>query len=226
MAAGTLGVFDNAGASKTLTAMQDTGNSNALAMGHVVCDGATAANKAAVTASLALVVAPSVAGQYSTGANLFTLPATPTDVVQITGSASKTVRIKRIVISGQATTAKQWPLQIIRRAAAITGGTPVTPVITKHDTNDAAVSAVVTHYTALGSIQAANPASSVMFAHDLTLTAPATAAAPFVWASGTGWDKDIVLRGAADCLVINLGGVALTAGEKLSYMFEWTEDAS
>ena len=164
---------------------------------------------------------------FGTGASLFTLPATPTDVVQLIGSVTKTVRLKRIMVSGQATTAKQWPLSIIRRAAAITGGTPVSPAITKFDiTNDATPTAVVSHYTALGSIQAANPASSVLAIWDLTLTAPATNAYPVIMDFTTRTDKAFILRGVADCIVLNLGGGALTAGEKLSYYFEWEEDAS
>ena len=167
-------------------------------------------------------------GTYATGALAFSLPATPSDVVQITGSATKTVRIKKIVVSGQATTNKIWPLSIIRRAAAISGGTPTTPVITKFDTNDASVTAVVTHYASggLGTPAAANPASSVMFAYQLDLTAPATVLQPISIDLCTHSDKAIVLRGAADCLVLNLGGGALVAGETLSYCIEWEEDNS
>ena len=178
------------------------------------------------TTGVAAVSSDGTKATYSTGASSFTLPATPTDVVEIKGSATTTVRIKRIVVSGVATTVKQWPLQLIRRVASIADGTPVTPVITKFDTGDAAATAVVRHFTALGTPAAANPASSVMFAYDLALTAPASAPQPFVFDACARQDKAIVLRGAADCLVINPGGGALTAGEKLSYTVEWEEDAS
>lgn len=204
----TLTVKDSTGATATMSLIADPNNSSAK-VSKVVVDEALNAK-----------------ATFATGASSFTLPATPTDVVQITGSATKTVRIKKIVVSGVATTAKQWPLTLIRRAAAITGGTPVTPVITKFDTSDPAATATVKHYTALGTLAAANPVNSVLFVHDLTLTAPATAAAPIVFDFSTRADKAIVLRGAADCLVINLGGGALTAGEKLTYSFEWEEDAS
>ena len=165
-------------------------------------------------------------GTYATGASAYTLPATPGDCIQITGSATKTVRIKKIIVLGRATTAKQWPLQIIRRATFITDGTPVAPAITKFDTNDAVPTAVVTHYTANPTAKAANPASSVMYAQDITLTAPATATAPVIFDFCTRQDKAVILRGAADCLVVSLGGGALTAGEVLSYTVEWEEDAS
>jgi len=163
---------------------------------------------------------------YATGATQITPDATPTDVVEIVGSATKTVRIKKIIFQGNATTAKQWPVQIIRRAEAITDGTAVVPVVTQFDTGDDAPTAVVNHYTGDPTPKAASPASSVLFATDVTFTAPATAAAPLVLDFSRNQDKPIILRGAADCLVINLGGGALVAGEKFSYSVEWEEDAS
>jgi len=207
-AVSSLVVKDATATSKTLSKLTDPNNSSYL-VPKVVEDDALR-----------------IKGTYATGANSFTLPATPSDVVEIKGSATKTVRIKRIVVSGVATTAKQWPLQVIRRAASIADGTAVTPVVAAFDTGDAAATAVVRHFTALGTPAAANPASSVLFARDLTLTAPATAAQPIVFEFATRGDKALVLRGAADCIVLNLGGGALTNGEKLSYEVEWEEDAS
>ena len=199
-------VKDATGVTKTLSQVTDPNNSSYLAP------------KVMVDESL------NTKATYAVGASLFTLPATPTDVVEIKGSATKTVRIKKIVVSGQATTAKQWPLTLIRRADTISDQAGVTPVITKFDTSDPAATAVVRHFTTLGTLKAANPASSVLFVHDLTLTAPATAAQPVVFDFSTRMDKALILRGATDCLVINLGGGALTAGEKLTYSVEFEEE--
>ena len=164
---------------------------------------------------------------YSTGANAFTLGATPGDVIQIQGSATATVRVKKIKVMGVATSAKTWPCNIIRRVAALTDGTAVTPVLTKFDTGDAGATAVVTHYTGSPpTAKAANPANSVLFTEDLVLVAPGTTPVPFVFDACRNNDKEIILRGAADCLVVNLGGGALTAGEKLTYEVEFSEDAS
>jgi hypothetical protein len=208
-AVSSITVKDYAATTKTFSKMTDPNNSSYL-VPKVVEDDALR-----------------IKATFSTGANLFTLPAVPTDVIQIKGSATKTVRIKRIIISGQATTAKQWPLQIIRRVAAVTDGTPVTPVVAAFDaSNDGSSTGVVTHYTALPTPAAANPASSVLFARDMTLTAPATASQPIEFNFCRNGEKGLVLRGAADCIVANLGGGALTAGEKLSYEVVWEEDAS
>jgi hypothetical protein len=211
MAAGTLttlAIKDGAAASKTVSTVSDPNNSSALASRVCIDD--------------ALVTTAT----FSTGANSFTLPATPSDVIEVKGSATKTVRVKRITISGVATTAKQFPVQIIRRAASIADGTPVTPVITQWDSSTAAPTAVVRHFTTLGTPAAASPANSVMLARDITLTAPATAAAPLSLEFDKPNTKPIILRGAADCIVVNLGATALTAGEKLTYEILWSEDAS
>jgi hypothetical protein len=99
----------------------------------------------------------------------------------------------------------------------------VVPVKTKFDTGDADATAVVRHFTTLGTLAAANPASSVGPSQPITLTAPASAAVPVVF---DFTNKHFVLRGAADCLVVNLGAGALVAGEVLGYSVAWTEDAS
>lgn len=204
----TLTVKDSTGSTATMSLIADPNNSSAKAS-KVVVDEALNAK-----------------ATFATGANSFTLPATPTDVVEIAGSATKTIRIKKIILSGVATTAKQWPVKIIRRVSSIADGVAVTAVAAKFDTSDPAATAVARHFTTLGTLVAANPINSVLFAADMTLTAPATATAPLVFDFSRNMDKALVLRGAADCVVINLGGGALTAGEKLSWACEFEEDLS
>ena len=204
----TLTVKDSTGATATMSLIADPNNSSAKASKVVVDEALNAKDT------------------FATGANSFTLPATPTDVIEIKGSATKTVRIKKIILSGVASTAKQWPVKIIRRVSSIADGVAVTAVATKFDTSDPAATAVARHFTTLGTLVAANPENSVLFAADMTLTAPATATAPLVFDFSRNMDKALVLRGAADCIVINLGGGALAAGEKLSWSCEWEEDLS
>jgi hypothetical protein len=163
---------------------------------------------------------------FAVGASLFTLPATPSDVVEIAGSATKTVRIKKIAVEGVATTAKQWPLAIIRRAAAIADGTATTPVPVRYDSGDAAPSATIRHFTVLGTPAAGNPASNAGLTADLLLVTPTSIPQPVVFDFCRSGEKGLTLRGAADTVVVNLGGGALTAGEKLSYSVIWEEDAS
>ena len=211
MAQGTLSnitVKDSTGATTTMGVVTDPNNSSAKV--------------SKVFADDSLNIQPT----YMTGASQVTPAATPGVVVEIKGSATKTVRVKKVIFQLNATTAKQWPISFQRASAAVTDGTPVTPVITKADTSDPAATAVISHFTANPTPAAANPANSVLFIQDVTATAPATAAAPLVVDFTANGNKAFILRGAADCLVIRLGGGALTAGERFSYSVEWSEDAS
>ena len=203
-----LGVKDSAAASQSLSKVVDPNNSSRLVQ-KVVEDDALR-----------------IKGTYSAGALGVTPAATPSTVIEIKGSATKTVRVKKIVFQGVATTAKQWPITVFRAAAAIADGTRVTPAINKYDTGDAAATAVITHFTANPTPAAANPASSAIAVRDVTLTAPATAAQPWELDFCRNGEKGLVLRGTADCIEIGMGGGALTAGEKFSYMVMWEEDAS
>jgi hypothetical protein len=208
----TLTVKDSTATTKTMSKVTDPNNSSYLVP------------KVMVDESLI------TKGTYSAGALLLALPATPTDVIQIKGSATKTVRIKKITLSGKATTAGNLPVALIRRAAAVSDGTPATPAIVRYDTSDAAPTAVVTSYVGgLPTPAAANPASSVVAVGQLEF--------PLVTTAGTGQpglvfnfaqnaDKAFILRGVADCLVVNFNGATLNGGEALSYSVEWEEDAS
>jgi hypothetical protein len=210
MGLSTMTVLDSSAASKTLSQALDPNNSNAREVRVAIDD-----------------VMSKLTPTFSVCASLFTLPAAPQDVIQVVGSATKTVRIKKVRLSGQATTLKQWPVKFIRRVSALTGGTQVAPPVNAMDYSDIGnATAVVTHFTTLDTAVAANPASSVLLATELDLTAPAALSACRTFEFSSQGEKPIVLRGAADCLVINLGGGALTAGEKLSYSITWEEDAS
>lgn len=176
--------------------------------------------EAAGTVGVQAVSAQETKTQYSTGAS-FNLPATPTDIVEIKGSATKTVRIKKISLSGLASATGIRLYTLSRRAASIDDGTPATPVVTEWDTANAAATAVVRHFTALGTPKAHEPASSVLDTFRLSFAAANAADKNMVLDFS---DCPIVLRGVADCLVIADSGAALVGGENLSYSVTWTEE--
>lgn len=222
----TVTAKDATGATKTFSGVTDAGNSSAVVTKHFLTNAIGTAMLAPGAATALPVSSDGSKATYATGALGITPAATPGDVIQVQGSATTTVRIKKLTFQGVASTAKQWPVTVRRAVAAHTDGTAVAPVITKFDTGDAAAAAVVTHLTANPAAKASNPADSVLFVRDVTFTAPASAAEPWVIDFCQRQDKALVLRGAADCLVVSLGGGALTAGEKFSYSVEWEEDAS
>jgi len=151
-------------------------------------------------------------------------PATPTDWIVVKGSVSMTLRIKRIVLGGIATTAGSMPVVLIKRSTGPTGGTPVTVVAGEHDNNDATATAAVTRYTA-------NPASLGTLISNVgqgRLWLPLATGQPFplVWEFATRQDKALILRGASDYLCVNLGGAAVPAGGVIDFELEIEEDNS
>lgn len=150
--------------------------------------------------------------------------ALPTDVLTLTGSATRTVRVKKIVLSGLATTAGQMVWSLIRRSAINTGGTSTAPVPSKHDPNDPAPTAALALYTinptGLGATVATVRGGRLF--HNL-----ATAQNDrLVFDYSTNQDKPLILRGTTDILALNGGAVALPSGATLDIEVEFEEDNS
>ena len=149
--------------------------------------------------------------------------ATATDVVVLSGSASKVIRVTKVSVVGTATAASIYDHYIVKRTTANTGGTSTTKTAAQSDSNDAAQTATLSLYTA-------NPTTGTgvtVEGNKTYLSASATpgaAALPYVYTFGTRNDKAIVLRGTAESLAINFGGQAVPSGANLYLSIEWTED--
>ena len=152
--------------------------------------------------------------------------ATPTDILEIKGSATKTVRVRRIEITGVATAAGNMPVQLIRRSTVSTGGGSVTTAIAafKPDTAYAAATAVVS------SIGTANPTlgaqeGGIAAASRVQLTAAGTGlgVSPVVWDFAV---NACVLRGVGQFLYLNFNGAAIPAGGLFDINLWISEDAS
>lgn len=153
-------------------------------------------------------------------------------VISIQGSASKTVRVKRIMVGGVATALSDTLFQLQRTSALGAGGTTVNPTAAKLDTSAATATAVVAHYTT--SLKAAGtavggPLATVRLFQD-TVTTPTVAsreATMFFPERGAPIGQAIVLRGTAEFLEIqNINAGNLAAGSVLDYVIELEEDAS
>jgi hypothetical protein len=152
--------------------------------------------------------------------------ATPTDIITLTGSANKKIRITKIGIAGAATAAALADMYVIKRLTANTGGTSTNPTATKYDTNDPTPSGVISLYTA-------NPASLGTAANlecaKLYLPASATPAVEpthYEREYGIAEAQCPALRGVAESLCINFNGAALAAGSSFYFYIEWTEEAA
>lgn len=164
-------------------------------------------------------------------------PASATDEICIAGSATKTVRIGRIVLTGTAGTLVTVPITIVRRVTADTGGTAatttanpgVTTQIASRDTGqnpNTAATAVLISYTAVPTINDTAPVYIDSDAITLPTTAAATDNTPTVF----DWSRDIennlqppTLRGAAQQLCVNFNSTSITSGV-LNGSITWTEE--
>lgn len=145
-------------------------------------------------------------------------------VLQITGSATKTVRITRIHVTGFAATAAEATFKLQRASAAATSGTSAALTAGKADSGDAAATAVVTHWTATGGTAGASVggpyiSDSVWLPSSTFAVAGDTIGHDRVWVFG-GAAKELILRGTSDFMTLTCSGT-LAASQ---VWVEWTEE--
>lgn len=162
---------------------------------------------------------------YSAAVSGFNPAGTATDVFVIKGSATKTVRILHISLSGTTTSGGGITVNVgvIKRSVADTAGTSTTMTNVPNDSADGAATAVVQAYTA-------NPTLGATVGNVRTARVAFPAAGLFASSGmesgfdfGMGPEKAVVLRGTAEQLAINLGGTTITGGILSAYV-EWTEE--
>lgn len=153
-------------------------------------------------------------------ASALSLAGVAGDTFVLTGSASKTLRIRRVTVSGLVTTAAMIDLSVIKRTTADTAGTAGTaPTIGAMDSNNSAASGTVAVYTAAPT---AGTSAGTIFAQKYL--PQANTVVPMIM--NKEWFSDLsqapVLRGVAQQLAINLS--AAPAGGSWDISIEWTEE--
>lgn len=169
---------------------------------------------------------------YRASASFTPQPTAAVTVITITGSASKTVRIMRIMVGGVATALSDTLFGLQRTSALGAGGTIGTPTVAKNDSASVAATAVVNHWTA--TLKAAGtPVGGSLTQLRLfqdTVTTPTVAsreATMFYPERGAAIGQALVLRGTSDFIEVqNLNAGNLAAGSVIEYVVEWVEDAS
>lgn len=209
----------------------------------VARDGNNAAQSMAALQDLAGVNYPQVGldstqQTYRTGA-LFTPFATaPITYLSIIGSATKTVRIKRIGAWIVATANASLGVTLNKGTALGTGGTAVAPAITKLDSLSGTATAVVKHYTTAAQSAATGSTTAILSTANLTgnlvaetvqIYAPQAINILFPEAGVGG--QSLVLRGTAEIIEVQLalgqsGGANGPPAMQMGYFVEWIEDAS
>jgi hypothetical protein len=162
----------------------------------------------------------------ATSLNL-SVAATATDIFTITGSASKTIYIHKITVTGNRTAHAQGLVTILKRSTANSGGTSTTRTAVAYDSNNVAATAVVRAYTAnptVGTLVGEIYSRRVSFPVQTPSNAQGNggAAVPWVWEySQIG--QPITLRGTNQVVSINLNGITI-AGGILQCSIEWSEE--
>lgn len=167
---------------------------------------------------------------YSAGFIGLVPGAATTDLVCITGSATKTVKLQSIKLSGSGT-AISVPVTVVKRVSADTGGTAATTTanpannISKRDSNNAVATAVPIAYTANPTIVDAAPTYIDSAQLGVVATTVGLIAAPTVFDFGndaSNLRQLPALRGVAEQICVNLNGTSATA--LLSGSLTWTEE--
>ncbi len=145
-------------------------------------------------------------------------------LVEIVGSATMTIRIKKITVWGQAAT-KFYAELTLGRATAVSasgGATALTPG--KNDKNDPVATATINYYTAAAT---AGSGFAVMGGKILGVAAPSATmiAQPCIWDFCINNEKPLILRGTGDVLEIYNNTTALGTGT-FGFDVLWEEDNS
>lgn len=139
------------------------------------------------------------------------------DIFQMTGSATKTVKLTRILLSANSGTAAQAHFTLVRRSSADSAGTAVALTIVPNDSGNPTVSAVVTGYSA-----APTQGTTVGTLRAFYLPAPITAGAGggILELKFDGSAQQPTLRGTSQFFALTI-----SAGATIDLTVEWTEDS-
>lgn len=150
-----------------------------------------------------------------------------TDIFTISGSNSRTIRIKKITVSGTQTTTSSREIVLLKRSTLNSGGTSTLLTGVPFDSQNPASLAVVRAYTAnptLGSLIGIISSIYGTFSVQAPTNAQgAKATKDVVFEFGKNKSQHLVLRNQNETVSINLNGVTFT-GEALSISIEWSEE--
>jgi hypothetical protein len=151
--------------------------------------------------------------------------ATPQDIFTITGSSSKTIRVLRLDVTGQATAAQPLDVVILKRSTANSAGTSSAVTAVPHDSNDTATATVLSYTvnptagTLVGNLRASKLTLGIKTAATTDINAD-----HFTEFFGNRPGKAVVLRGTAQVLAVNLNGITAISGWVFNINIEWSEE--
>lgn len=160
---------------------------------------------------------------YSASTNTFTILNTTQDVTGLCGNAVNTVYVYSLRATCTQTTAGVIPVTVAKRSTAYSGAWS-TMTATPQDSNYATMSSTAIFSTAAGLTN--GTLVNYVDSSQIGCLAAATASPNDIYISPASWRmKPIVLRGATQCLGINLQNTS-AAGAKFTASWEWMEVTS
>lgn len=168
----------------------------------------------------------SVGVTYMASTPQFVTPATPTDLIIFTGSATKTVKILKIRMCLGEGTAGCEQYRVAKRSTANTGGTLTTVTPVPVDSNNAAGTASLGYYTA----KPTSLGTLVGYPIDLFLQTPIGTAGSSIqppWFDlydAPAFGQPLTLRGTNESLCLNNTDGLTHTGQVVRWEVIWTEE--
>lgn len=146
------------------------------------------------------------------------------DLIQIQGSASKTIRVTKIIVSGQATAGAFAGITLQRHSTADSGGTCTAQTGTSVGLVDSANTAPAATVSLCTAAATAGTSAGTVEVCRLFVGPVGTAATPdvCVFSYGVNDDQMLTLRGATD--FIGLNTASFGSGGVVDVTFEWVEE--
>lgn len=161
------------------------------------------------------------AASYAAAKTGLASAASATDIAVLSGNATNTVVVSKVVVSCTQTTAGIITLQLMIRTTADSGGTSTgSPSSFPLDQNNSAASSSVLTYTANPTV---NDGTNRLIDSVLIGCMATGTASPndiYIWTPPPG--QSVVLRGTAQQLAVNLNGSTVTGGS-FNIRYQWME---
>lgn len=170
--------------------------------------------------SIPVVASSSITATYSSSTTGLATGLLATDIFTITGSGTKTIKIKKIRITANRSGSTTTDIFLVKRSTANSGGTSTAETMISHDSGDAAATAVIRSYTVNPTL---GTTVGTLRVQKQFINVAATGTTDVInWEFGQDTSKPIVLNGTSQVLAVNLGGVTITAPSFDIYI-EWIE---
>lgn len=159
--------------------------------------------------------------------------STTTDLICISGSATKKIVLRQIKLSGSAGTTLSLPVTILHRASLDTGGTVASTTanpantISKREQANGAATAVLISYTANPTIGDTTPTyiDSAQLAVSLTTMATVSIPVTFDWINNNVGliQPPVIAKNSTEQICVNLNSTSLASG-LLTGSITWSEE--